>query len=262
MGTPPWHPPCGAGAGDATGPHQAGGAGGMGRKYCKKGWGRNSRHWSQRGCPALPALPGLPPPLAAPPSTRAGTASEVQGGEVPKVAVKELADALALLQPKVIVLCLWRRQVDELIGQETSQVLPALLQQDVHGGQWRQAHLLLRALTGQRARPWQQRFCGVKSTCKSHNILQINPKKAVLAMEILASHLPGLLRAQASCQLFTCASSRGADESHCDIPPAPPCPQPHLALPAAAACSHPGQDAGAGSLWAVSGWEKSPLQGL
>lgn len=77
-----------------------------------------------------------PPPTWQLPCEHPGRASEVQGCEVPKVAVEEFADALALLQAKVVVLHLRRRQVDELVRQETRKVLPALLQEGVHGGQW------------------------------------------------------------------------------------------------------------------------------
>lgn len=77
----------------------------------------------------------MAPPAWQLPREHLGRASEVQGREVPKVAVEELADALALLQAEVVVLCLRRRQVDELVRQETRKILPALLQEGVHGGQ-------------------------------------------------------------------------------------------------------------------------------
>jgi len=111
----------------------------------------------QAGGAPRPAREGGSPGVT--PRQHLGRASEVQGREVPEVAVEELADALALLQAEVVVLALWRRQVDELVRQETREVLPALLQEGVHGGQRREAHLLHRALAGQRARPWQQCLC-------------------------------------------------------------------------------------------------------
>lgn len=124
------------------------------KKILQKGTGEDLRCCSRGGC--LPR--GAPAPGS--PRRALGRASEVQGREVPKVTVKELADALALLQAEVVVLCLRRRQVDELIRQETRKILPALVQEGVHGGQWRQARLLHRALAGQPARPRQQRLCG------------------------------------------------------------------------------------------------------
>lgn len=98
--------------------------------------------------------------MAAAPGRGHPPASEVQGREVPKVTVEELADALALLQAKVVILRLWRRQGNELVRQEAREIVLALLQEGVHGGQRREAHLLSGTLAGQHAGAWQQGLCG------------------------------------------------------------------------------------------------------
>lgn len=56
--------------------------------------------------------------------------SEIQGGQVPKVTVEEVSDALTLLKAKVVVegLVGWG-EADELLRQEPGEVLPHMLQE-------------------------------------------------------------------------------------------------------------------------------------
>lgn len=55
--------------------------------------------------------------------------SEIQRGQVPKVTVKEISDALSLLETEVVVegLVGWGK-ADELSGEEASQVFPSMFQ--------------------------------------------------------------------------------------------------------------------------------------
>lgn len=77
--------------------------------------------------------------------------------EFVKVAVEELADAFVVLQTKVIIVALGRRQVDEVVQRQRK----AFAVQEVRGRQRREVKVGHVSQAGERVAP-QEGFCGGK----------------------------------------------------------------------------------------------------
>lgn len=85
--------------------------------------------------------------------------SEIQRGEVPKVTVKEVSNALPILKAKVVVdVLVGRGEADELLREETAEVLPHVLQERVGCHQRGQAVLVHGR--PEATHPGEQRFWG------------------------------------------------------------------------------------------------------
>lgn len=74
--------------------------------------------------------------------------------QVTKVAVKQLADAFVVLQSEVVVVTVWRGQVDEAVQREGE----AVSAQEVRGGEGREVKVGHVPEAGERIAT-QQRFC-------------------------------------------------------------------------------------------------------